>query len=216
MIRIRMTAALAAIVSLSILAGCSKETVPAETSAGASDITVTEGSLEETSDTSSGSEPTGEDNGSLLSGHVTFELDSVNLKDGVWDNVISNTDAGENKSPELKWEPVDGAKLYVIYMVDPDGGNWLHWKSDGVTETDLPEGWASSMEYVGPYPPLGTTHTYDVYVVALKKPVERLRGLFNGSNMKFHEFIKGLDTDAEGGSGNIISYGYLSGTFTSP
>ena len=196
MIRIRMTAALAAVVSLSILAGCSKETVPAETSAGASDITVTDGSL--------------------LSGHVTFELDSVDLKDGVWDNVISNTDAGENKSPELKWEPVDGAKLYVIYMVDPDGGNWLHWKSDEVTETDLPEGWASSMEYVGPYPPSGTTHTYDVYVVALKKPVERLRGLFNGSNMKFHEFIKGLDTDAEGGSGNIISYGYLSGTFTSP
>ena len=209
MIRIRMTAALAAVVSLSILAGCSKDTVPAETSAGVSESV-------ETSDTSAGPVPTGEENGSLLSGRVTFELGSSNLKDGVWDNVISNTSAGENKSPELKWEPVDGAQLYVIYMVDPDGGNWLHWKSDGVTETDLPMGWASDKEYVGPYPPTGTTHTYDVYVIALKKPVERLRGLFNGGNFKFHEFIKGVDTDADGNSGNIISYGYLSGTFTAP
>ena len=212
----RMSAVLAAALSLSILAGCSSKTEQQETTAASSAAgTSVSTETSETSESSEATAPSGEENGTFLSGYATFELGSDNLKDGVWDNVISNTEAGENKSPQLKWEPVDGAGLYVIYMVDPDGGNWLHWRSDGVKETTLPVGWASAEDYVGPYPPAGSTHTYDVYVVALNKPIERLRGVFNGSNIKFEEFIRGVDTDAEGGSGNIISYGYLSGTFTS-
>ena len=60
----------------------------------------------------------------------------------------------------------------------------------------------------------GDTHIYDVYVIALKEPVERLKGGLNGSNPKFVEFIQGLDTDSEGNTGNIIAYGKLSGSFT--
>ena len=207
MIRRRMVFVLAAALSMSLLAGCAKTD---ETTVEATETSTSETTTESTSASSS------EETSSSESEEVTFELSSEDLKDGVWDNVISNTSAGENKSPELKWEAVEGAKQYVIYMVDPDGGNWLHWKSEGVTETSLPRGWASDKEYVGPYPPSGSTHTYDVYVVALKAPAEKVRGIFDSGNPKFNEYIKALDTDANGNSGNIISYGYLSGTFTSP
>jgi hypothetical protein len=35
-----------------------------------------------------------------------------------------------------------------------------------------------------------------------------------GTNPKFEENFKALDTDAEGNSGNIIAVGRISGTFT--
>ena len=66
------------------------------------------------------------------------------------------------------------------------------------------------------YPPSGSTHTYDIYVVALRSPVERVRGTVDTQNPNFAQFIRGLDTDADGNTGNIISYGYLSGEFTAP
>lgn len=46
--------------------------------------------------------------------------------DGVWDNIISNTDKGSNKSPQLEWTAVDGAGLYVIIMDDPTAMDWMH------------------------------------------------------------------------------------------
>ena len=152
----------------------------------------------------------------FLPEYDTFELSSEDLNDGVWADIISNTDAGEDVSPQLSWEPVDGADHYVIYMIDTSASYWGHWKSDMVTGTDLERGWAANLEYVGPYPPSGSTHTYDIYVVALKAPVERLMGVVNNQNPNFADFIRGLDTDADGNTGNIISYGYLSGEFTSP
>jgi phosphatidylethanolamine-binding protein (PEBP) family uncharacterized protein len=70
------------------------------------------------------------------------------------------------------------------------------------------------MEYVGPYPPTDSTHTYDVYVIALRAPVERVKGSLDAQNPNFDQFITGLDEDAEGNTGNIIAYGRISGTFT--
>ena len=99
-------------------------------------------------------------------------------------------------------------------MDDPDAIDWMHWKSDHVTETSLDEGWASSSDYVGPYPPSGSTHTYEIYVVALKAPVEGVKGAFNGPNLKFEKNFKALDIDADGNRGNIIAVGRISGTFT--
>jgi len=204
----------------SLLVSCSK--APAEdTKASSSETTAAvetsdsiETSAEESQETSASSES--EKKAGSIEDLSSFELKSGDLKDGVWANVISKTDIGENKSPDLTWEPVEGAGLYVIYMVDETAGNWIHWRSDGVTETTLPEGWAKDSDYIGPYPPPGTTHVYTVYVVALKNPVERVRGLFNGDNPRFTEFFLGLDTDASGNTGNIISYGRLSGEFTNP
>ena len=56
--------------------------------------------------------------------------------------------------------------------------------------------------------------TGDIYVVALKAPVERVKGSLNVQNQKFEENFKALDIDAEGNSGNIIAVGRISGTFS--
>ena len=149
-----------------------------------------------------------------LEGFTKFELTSTDLENGVWADAISNTNKGTNASPELKWEAVDGAAEYVIYMVDMNTNGFIHWKSIGITDTEIPSGWAPSSDYIGPWPAPGDTHIYDVYVVALKEPVERLKGGLNGSNPKFEEFITGLDTDSEGNTGNILAYGKISGSFT--
>ncbi len=142
-----------------------------------------------------------------------FELSSEDLHDGVWDTIITDTDNGSNVSPQLAWEAVPDAQCYVIYMVDTTAGDWIHWKSNNVTETTLPQGWAPKDEYVGPYPPSGT-HDYEIYVIALKQPVERAKGAFNGSNLKLKENVMALDEVEEGSSGNIIAYGHITGTYT--
>ena len=152
--------------------------------------------------------------GGYLDGYETFKVTSTSLTDGVWDDIISNTDIGENRSPQLSWEPVEGAKVYAIYMFDTNTNGYLHWRSGGITETSLPEGWASPLDYNGPHIGHGYTHNFDIYVIALKAPVERVRGTVNGQNKKLGEFIKELDTDAEGNTGNIISYGKISGLYT--
>ncbi len=128
--------------------------------------------------------------------------------------MISKTEKGENKSPELSWEPVEGATVYAVYMVDISMHYYLHWVSNDISETMLPEGWAQGSEYVGPYPPPGGTHIYDVYVIAMKAPIERLKGGVGSPTLKMAEFIDSTDTDAEGNSGNIVAVGHLSGSFT--
>lgn len=147
------------------------------------------------------------------SGLSTFELSSEDLHDGVWDPVIASVDDGKNVSPQLSWEPVPEATSYVIYMVDTSAGNWMHWKVNGVTETNIPQGYSSSEEYIGPYPPSGT-HSYDVYVFALRQPVEVARGPLNCKTNLFTKYAMELDAVEEGSSGNILSYGYLPGTYT--
>ncbi|MBQ3515839.1 MAG: hypothetical protein IJA29_01315, partial [Lachnospiraceae bacterium] len=74
--------------------------------------------------------------------------------------------------------------------------------------------WATEDEYIGPYPPSGGTHDYEIYVIALKEPVERAKGAFNASNLKLKDNMLALDSSAEGVSGNILAYGHLKGTFT--
>ncbi len=143
-------------------------------------------------------------------------LTSDNLHDGVWDQVISNTDSGQNKSPQLSWDPVEGATEYAIYMSDINMQDFIHWKSGHITETTLPEGFADEPDYIGPYPPPGGTHTYEIYLLALKEPVERLKGGVNSANPKFEKNIQSLDETADGQGGNILAIGYLSGTYTNP
>ena len=142
----------------------------------------------------------------------TFTVNSDDLHDGVWDSIITNTQNGSNVSPQLSWDAVDGAESYVIYMLDENASNYIHWKSFGITETTLPQGWASEEEYIGPYPP--STHTYDVYVFAVRETPTEIDGYFDGSNTKFFEKLGPLDTDSNGETGNILSYGIISGTYT--
>ncbi|SEQ03869.1 Uncharacterized conserved protein, phosphatidylethanolamine-binding protein (PEBP) family [Lachnospiraceae bacterium NE2001] len=154
------------------------------------------------------------DGDDLVSKYESFEVTSSSLQDGVWNDVISKTDEGSNASPELTWEPVEGATVYAIYMVDISMHYFLHWNSNGITETSLAEGWAPDSDYVGPYPPEGGTHTYDVYVIALKNPIDRLKGGVNTQTLNMQDFIDSTDTDVDGNTGNIVAIGHLSGEFT--
>ena len=197
------------------LAGCSSQ--PDETSATtALEVTTTttaESTTEETTEETEAPLPTAADI-DYLEGYTQFEVTSEDLVDGAWAQIVSYTEEGENMSPQLSWEPVEGATVYCVYMIDLSSWNWMHWKSNDIYETELPRGWASSMEYMGPYPPPGGTHTYDVYVVAMRNPVDRIQGVMNNYNEMFETFITNLDTDDEGNTGNIVAYGRLSGTYT--
>lgn len=143
----------------------------------------------------------------------TFQVTSEDLQEGVWNTIITNTENGSNVSPQLSWDEVSEAACYVIYMTDITAGNWIHWKSNNITTTSLEQGWAPEKEYIGPYPP-GGTHTYDIYVVAIKEPVESAIGAFNSDNPRFKQCVLKLDETADGKTGNIISYGHISGTYT--
>jgi phosphatidylethanolamine-binding protein (PEBP) family uncharacterized protein len=112
----------------------------------------------------------------------TMKISSENLSDGVWDTEITNTAKGRNISPELTWSAVPGAEEYAIYMIDPDGGNWIHWIASGITGTHVDAGeQMDNSQYVGPYPPSGTHH-YIVTVYALRSRPDNLPGRFDSSN----------------------------------
>ncbi len=153
-------------------------------------------------------------NDKFVSAYQAFAVTSESLEGNIWIEACSNTESGENASPQLSWEPVEGAAVYVIYMVDINANNFLHWKSADVTETSLPQGWAPSSDYVGPYPPSGSTHQYNIYVFALKAPVERVKGSINTPAAKIQEFMDSLDTDADGNTGNIVAVGRITGNYT--
>ena len=145
--------------------------------------------------------------------YASFTVTSNSLKDGYWDEITANTVSGQNLSPDLNWEPVEGASCYAIYMVDINTHYFLHWVQGDITETSLAQGFAGSKYYIGMYPPPGDTHVYNIYVLALKNPVDRVKGSVNGISPKFPDFIKALDTDKDGNTGNIISVGKISGKF---
>ncbi len=150
-----------------------------------------------------------------------FTVTSEDLHDGIWDPVISNTEKGKNLSPQLSWEPVKGAKGYVVYMIDPDGYDWIHMKTDSLTDTSLSRGEIPPFTrkdpdgpgYIGPYPPSGT-HTYEVYVFALRNLKDGYVGKVNQVSNGIDQISSLVDVNENGDIGNIIAYGKLSGTYT--
>ncbi len=197
--------------------------VPSEvTPAGSSQETVSESVTEASEETEAAAATAGSNYGYTIESYPVFELSSESLTDGVWsDDGAGFSDHPEGLSPELSWEPVEGAECYIIYMLDTyrytgidnvPPANLLHWKVQNFTDTHLDAG--ADSNYLAMMPPPGETRTYDIYVIALKNPVERAKGGVRGMCPKFNEFLEDLDTDAEGNSGNIISYGYLQGRYT--
>ena len=148
----------------------------------------------------------------FVSAYPAFKVTSESLEGEYWAEACG-TDF-ENASPQLSWEPVEGATTYVVYMVVMHTANVLHWKSEGITETNLPQGWASPEDYAGPRPEAGTTNQYNVYVFALKAPVERVKGSIRTPAIKLQEFMDELDTDAEGNTGNIVAVGRIMGYYS--
>ena len=193
------------------IAACAKEPAPSTAASENTEVT-TDASAEEPVDNS---------DDKYVSAYPAFKVTSESLDGKYWAEACAFE--GENVSPQLSWEPVEGATTYVIYMVDLNAYDYIHWKSDGITETNLPQGWASSAfsrgdiyhaDYVGPNPPSGSTHQYNIYVFALKAPVERVKGSIGSQALKLQEFMDGLDTDADGNTGNIVAVGRVVGYYS--
>ena len=55
-----------------------------------------------------------------------------------------------------------------------------------------------------------TNTSYGDNVIALKHSVDAIGGTFNSSNADFKSIVKAIDKP----EGNIMAYGYLSGTYT--
>ena len=145
---------------------------------------------------------------------------SENLQNGVWDDSIANTERGRNLSPQLSWEKAEHVQAYVIYMIDPDGNNWIHLISGTLTKEELAQGEITSINkgtsdigYIGPYPPAGT-HSYEVYVFALKQAKTDYAGKVNTVCDGIDRIAQELNADDAGASGNIAAYGKLTGTYT--
>lgn len=140
-------------------------------------------------------------------------LSSDDLNDGVWNSIIADEGSGQNLSPDLEWNGIPGAGEYALFMIDPDGNNWIHWYKTGITGTSLEQGASGSDEYIGPYPP-GGTHTYSIHLYALKKHFDADGPCsFNGGGNDMDAIVRAWDT-ADGQPGNIIGSAVLSGTYT--
>lgn len=147
----------------------------------------------------------------------TMKVTSDDLHEGKWDDSISNTDAGENESPQLSWERIPGASEYVIYMIDEyDTDYWLHWRAYGINDSYHAHGeeFAEEVteEYVGPYPPEGV-HEYVVYVFALKGPASSYPGNFDAESVDVGVVREALDIAEDGEKGNILAEGSIRGTY---
>lgn len=211
----KLIASMLSLAMLFAFASCSKEEAPETTATTATEGTTTEETSEATTETTT---EVPEETEIVIpdfdiNSVPTFVVTSENLHDDVWDTVITNTDAGENLSPELSWEEVDGASMYVIYMVDLSAGNWVHMKVSDITSTSLPAGELDSSTYIGPYPPSGT-HDYVVYVFALRDNPVATKGLVDRRATSLEFLFSSLNVNEAGETGNVISVGILPGTFT--
>ena len=141
-----------------------------------------------------------------------IEVTSDNANNGEWDVDIGLKEG--NLSPELTWDEVDGAGCYAVFMIDVSTTTWLMWYVI-VDTTHFDKGrYTDSTEYVGPYPP--GAHDFIVYVVALKDepkissyPLDQITG-------DIDDKLNVLNTDTEGNTGNVLAYGYIKATYTSP
>ena len=124
-----------------------------------------------------------------------------------------NNPQGENQSPAVSWNPVEGANYYAVMMFDKDA-NWLHFFVTDITSTELMQGeYSDTNTYIGPYPPKSVgTHTYRIAVFAIKEQPhstigkldrwQSYAGLVNHLNQVGNE------------SSNILAHGYVEGTYT--
>ena len=141
-----------------------------------------------------------------------IEVTSDNVNNGEWDVDIGLKEG--NLSPELTWDEVEGAGCYAVFMIDVSTTTWLMWYVI-VDTTHFDKGrYTDSTEYVGPYPP--GAHDFIVYVVALKDepkiasyPLDQITG-------DIDDKLNVLNTATDGSTGNVIAYGSVKATYTSP
>lgn len=139
--------------------------------------------------------------------YYEFEVTSEDVHGQYWDAAISH-DKGDDLSPQLSWTPVEGASCYAVYMIDPDGNNWIHMKTL-TTETNLERG--AVEDYIGPYPPSGS-HRYFVYVFALREE-KKLPKKLDAPSSGIDEITSILNTGSNSDIGNVIAWGGVAGMY---
>lgn len=213
---------LALVLLMTNVAGCSNDNF--ETTQNATTVSVSqtesvteaesEETIAETTAETTVAETTAVETTTETQREINIEITSPNLNEGVWDVQITNTLNGENLSPELSWNPVDGASYYAVYMIDTKA-YWLHMEML-TTDTSVALGQIDGSDgnkYVGPYPPYGT-HPYNIYVVALKDVPGEVKTHFDANGNKIDDFLEDLDITQNGESGNIVGYGILEGEYS--
>jgi Raf kinase inhibitor-like YbhB/YbcL family protein len=115
-----------------------------------------------------------------------FTLTSTAFKDGEtipakYGYIMTGQCSGENYSPPLSWTGTPaGTQSFTVTMIDPDGGNWVHWMQFNIPseQNELPEEVGGpdigikgvnsfhKNRYGGPCPPSGT-HKYIFTLYAL-------------------------------------------------
>ena len=194
-------------IMISVLAGCSSQSAPKPDENN--ETAVTEPAVTEPAAPADVS----------LDALPTISVKSAQLENGVWNDSVAKHH--DNKSPQLEWEAVDGAACYAVYFVDYSASGWMHMKATGITKTSLDEGEIGSPKkkdnqycdgYVGPFPP--STHTYVMYVVALRESLEQYPGITEQGILDQQAFLNELDTAPDGSRGNILAIGTISGDYT--
>jgi phosphatidylethanolamine-binding protein (PEBP) family uncharacterized protein len=137
-------------------------------------------------------------------------ITSEDIKDGKWVDSVACNSIGKNESPQLKWDPVEGAGGYVVYMLDTTVGNEIQWKTTAETN-ELPHGKDNKrVNYFGPHP--DGLNDYQVLVYAVKKVPDKIPGVIHTSQLFFEKFEEKID-DVGDGPGNIIAKGVLEASY---
>lgn len=123
-----------------------------------------------------------------------------------------NDPLGQNQSPGLAWDSVDGAMGYVVVMFDEDA-NWLHWLATGLTETTLPQGaYTETDSYIGPYPPQSAgRHNYRIEVFAVEHEPDAIGAKMDAVNT-YSDIVTGIDTSG-GNPGNVLARGHITASY---
>ena len=141
-----------------------------------------------------------------------FEVTTTSIENGEW-RQPSGLKEG-NESPELSWAPYEGATKYAVIMIDTTTSNWLCWYViTGKAHLDQGE-YTDPAVYAGPYP--AETHTYELFVVALRTDPQDLSFVIDASGGDIHSKLDFLNTASDGSFGNVLAYGTIKATYTSP
>ena len=141
-----------------------------------------------------------------------FEVTTTSMENGEWKQITGLKEG--NQSPGLTWEPVEGASCYAVFLIDTTTTNWLSWYV--VTDkTHLDEGeYTDQSVYIGPYPP--GTHTYELYVIALRAEPKDIKFPLDQSGGEISQKMNSLNTAADGTTGNVLAYGTIKAPYTAP
>ena len=139
-----------------------------------------------------------------------FEVSTESIENGEWKQSCGLKEG--NLSPELTWQPYEGATRYAVILTDISTSNWLSWYVI-VDKTHLDEGeYTDQSVYVGPYPP--GTHTYELHVVALRTDPQDLSFVIDASGGDIKSKLDFLNTAKDGSYGNVLAYGTISAPYT--